>query len=213
MTRATADLEAQVLAWIEGKRPADFGETVRQLHGWQFRHNAPYRQFCEQAGIGETVERWRQVPSVPQEAFKHADLRSFPVEETIKTFRTSGTTGEGFGQHHFRTLEIYETAVREGWRHANMPTGPFLVIAPHPDQAPYSSLSHMLGVLAPRELFIAAGGTVDLARLQAIEHPVCLLGTALGFLNLFEQMDKAGITLRLPAGSTAMETGGYKGSG
>ncbi|MFM8720841.1 MAG: hypothetical protein ACKOFH_15145, partial [Chthoniobacterales bacterium] len=213
MTRATAELEAQVLAWIEGKRPADFGETVRQLHGWQFRHNTPYRQFCEQAGIGEIVEHWRQVPSVPQEAFKHADLRSFPAEETIKTFRTSGTTGEGFGQHHFRTLEIYETAVREGWRHANMPTGPFLVIAPHPDEAPYSSLSRMLGVLAPRELFIAAGGTVDLARLQAIEHPVCLLGTALGFLNLFEQMDKAGITLRLPAGSTAMETGGYKGSG
>ncbi|MFM8884950.1 MAG: hypothetical protein ACKOKC_00830 [Chthoniobacterales bacterium] len=213
MTRATAELEAQVLAWIEGKRPADFGETVRQLHGWQFRHNTPYRQFCEQAGIGETVERWRQVPSVPQEAFKHADLRSFPAEETIKTFRTSGTTGEGFGQHHLCTLEIYETAVREGWRHANMPTGPFLVIAPHPDEAPYSSLSRMLGVLAPRESFLAAGGTVDLARLQAIEHPVCLLGTALGFLNLFEQMDKAGITLRLPAGSTAMETGGYKGSG
>ena len=213
MTRAAADLEERILAWIEKKQAADFGKTVLQLHAWQFRHNAPYRLFCQNDGIGESVEHWRQVPHVPQEAFKHADLRSFAPEETIKTFRTSGTTGEGFGQHHFRTLEIYETAVREGWRHANMPTGPFLVIAPHPDEAPHSSLSHMLGVLAPREAFIAAGGTVDLARLQAAEHPVCLLGTALGFLNLFEQMEKAGITLRLPAGSTAMETGGYKGSG
>jgi hypothetical protein len=213
MTTAAADLEDRILAWIERKQPADFGETVLQLHAWQFRHNAPYRLFCETEGIAESVEHWRHVPCVPQEAFKHADLRSFPARETIKTFRTSGTTGEGFGQHHFRTLEIYQAAVREGWRHANMPTGPFLVIAPHPDEAPHSSLSHMLGVLAPREAFIAAGGTVDLTPLQAVQHPVCLLGTALGFLNLFEQMEKTGTTLRLPVGSTAMETGGYKGSG
>jgi len=211
MTRATAELEAQVLAWIEGKRPADFGETVRQLHGWQFRHNTPYRQFCEQAGISEIVEHWRQVPGVPQEAFKHADLRSFPAEETIKTFRTSGTTGEGFGQHHFRTLEIYETAVREGWRHAGMPAGPFLVIAPHPDEAPYSSLSHMLGVLAPRDTFVAPAGKFDLDRLRRLDSPVCLLGTALGFLRLFEALGAERIVL--PPGSTAMETGGYKGSG
>jgi hypothetical protein len=140
-------------------------------------------------------------------------VRSFPAEETIKTFRTSGTTGEGYGQHHFRTLEVYEAAVREGWRQAGMPDGPFLVIAPHPDEAPYSSLSHMLGVLAPRENFIAPGGVIDLQRLQSVEEPVCLLGTALGFLNLFERMNQSGLSLALPAGSSAMETGGYKGSG
>jgi hypothetical protein len=158
-------------------------------------------------------DNWRQIPCVPQEAFKHADLRSFPAEQTKKTFRTSGTTGEGYGQHHFRTLEVYETAVREGWRQAGMPDGPFLVIAPHPDEAPYSSLSHMLGVLAPRENFIAPGGVIDLQRLQSVEEPVCLLGTALGFLNLFERMNQSGLSLALPAGSSAMETGGYKGSG
>jgi len=206
-------LEAQVLAWISGNRPADFGEIVRQLHSFQFRRNKPYRLFCEQTGTGGTVESWRHVPCVPQDAFKHADLRSFPVDETIKTFRTSGTTGEGFGQHHFRTLRIYEAAVREGWRHADMPAGPFLVIAPHPDEAPHSSLSHMLGVITPRGNFIAPAGVVDLSRFDTVQSPVCLLGTALGFLNLFEQMEKAGVTIALPAGSSAMETGGYKGTG
>jgi hypothetical protein len=94
-----------------------------------------------------------------------------------------------------------------------MPAAPFLVIAPYPDEAPHSSLSHMLGVLAPRESFIAPGGVIDLRRLQSIEQPVCLLGTALGFLNLFERMEQSGLSLTLPAGSSAMETGGYKGSG
>jgi hypothetical protein len=213
MQEEAANPEAQVLSWIRGNRRAEFGDAALRLHACHFRHNTPYRLFCERQGVGETVKSWRQIPCVPQEAFKHADLRSFPAGETAKTFRTSGTTGEGFGQHHFRTLEIYETAVREGWRLAGMPRGPFLVIAPHPDEAPHSSLSHMLGVLAPRENFIAPQGVIDLARLQCLGEPVCLLGTALGFLHLFESMDRQKISLRLPAGSRAMETGGYKGSG
>jgi hypothetical protein len=211
--RPSADLEEQILAWIRGIDSADFAEMAAAVHALQFRHNAPYRRFCEETGIGGNVAYWRQIPAVPQEAFKHADLRSFPAEETIRTFRTSGTTGEGYGEHHFRTLEIYEAAVREGWRRANMPPGPYFVIAPHPEEAPHSSLSHMLAALAAREAFIADDGQVDLARLQSVDKPFCLLGTALGFLNLFEQMDKAGVAISLPPGSSAMETGGYKGSG
>jgi hypothetical protein len=206
-------LEKDACRAIRGEGDGSFGDLLLRLHAYQFCNNAPYRAFCQSVGVGESLVNWRQIPCVPQEAFKHADLRSFPAEETIKTFRTSGTTGEGYGQHHFRTLEVYEAAVREGWRQAGMPDGPFLVIAPHPDEAPYSSLSHMLGVLAPRENFIAPGGVIDLQRLQSVEEPVCLLGTALGFLNLFERMNQSGLSLALPAGSSAMETGGYKGSG
>ena len=213
MSHSAVDLEAQVLAWIEGNRPADFAETVLRLHAFQYRNNSAYRLYCGQSGVGETPDLWRDVPCVPQSAFKHADLRSFSADDTVKTFRTSGTTGEGFGQHHFRTLEIYEAVVREGWRRSNMPAGPFLVIAPHPDESPHSSLSHMLGTLAPRDNFIAAGGVIDIERLKSVEQPVCLLGTALGFLNLFERMETSHLTLTLPGGSTAIETGGYKGSG
>jgi hypothetical protein len=206
-------LEKDACRAIRGEEGGGFGDLLLGLHTYQFRNNAPYRAFCQTVGVWESPENWRQIPCVPQEAFKHADLRSFPAEQTKNTFRTSGTTGEGYGQHHFRTLEVYEAAVREGWRQAGMPDGPFLVIAPHPDEAPYSSLSHMLGVLAPRENFITPGGEIDLQRLQSVEEPVCLLGTALGFLHLFERMNQRGLSLALPPGSSAMETGGYKGSG
>lgn len=208
---AAAPLETAVLTLIRQPESSSFEEILPQLHAFHHAHNAPYRAFGQSLGVGETVADWREIPCVPQAAFKHADLRSFPAAETVKTFRTSGTTGEGYGQHHFRTLEIYETAVREGWRHAGLPTGPFLVLAPHPDEAPYSSLSHMLATLAPREAFVAPGGDIDLARLRDVSGPVCLLGTALGFLHLMEKL--GGDRLAFPAGSTAMETGGYKGSG
>ena len=204
-------LQEEVLRWLADPQSRPFERVLLDLHAWQFRHNEPYHVFCRSLGIGADPGDWRRIPCVPQSAFKHADLRSFPSEETIKTFRTSGTTGEGFGQHHFRTLQIYETSVREGWRDAGLPAGPFLVIAPHPDEAPHSSLSHMLATLAPRGSFIANGGIIDLDRLRAISAPVCLLGTALGFLHLMEELGAERIPL--PPGSTAMETGGYKGSG
>jgi hypothetical protein len=204
-------LEAEILCWIRDLGSGSFEKMLPRLHAFHHRNNAPYRAFCQSLGVGETVAHWREIPCLPQTAFKHANLRSFPPDETVKTFRTSGTTGEGFGQHHFRTLALYEAAVREGWQRAGLPSGPFLVIAPHPDEAPHSSLSHMFGVLAPRENFIAPRGEIDLARLRAVTEPVCLLGTALGFLHLVEQLGPE--QLRLPVGSTAMETGGYKGSG
>ncbi len=204
-------LETMLLAWLRRPDTRSPGEVLTELHAFHFCRNAAYRAFCRSLGVPEQVADWRQIPSVPQDAFKHADLRSFPPEETTKTFRTSGTTGEGFGQHHFRTLGVYEEAVREGWRHAGLPAGPFLVIAPHPDEAPHSSLSHMLATLAPREAFIAPGGEIDLDRLRTVTTSVCLLGTALGFLHLCEQLGTE--QLVLPPGSTAMETGGYKGSG
>lgn len=206
-----AEVEQLVADWIRSAETGGFEAMARRLHAFHYAHNAPYRAYCQSLGVGADLSSWREIPCVPQEAFKHADLRSFPAAETVKTFRTSGTTREGYGQHHFRTLEVYESAIREGWRAASMPQGPFLVIAPHPDEAPHSSLSHMLVTLAKKENFIAPGGKIDLDRLRNLCEPVCLLGTALGFLHLFEAMGTENIIL--PSGSAAMETGGYKGSG
>lgn len=204
-------MEARILGWINGTGAESLDQVLPELHAVQFSWNAPYRAFCQALGVGERITHWREIPPLPQEAFKHADLRAFPPEQTIGTFHTSGTTGEGCGRHHFRTLAIYEASILAGWHHAELPKAPYLVLAPHPDEAPHSSLSHMLATLAPKENFIAWGGNIDLSRLCDLATPVCLLGTALGFLRLFEVLSPK--ELKLPEGSSAMETGGYKGSG
>lgn len=155
---------------------------------------------------------------MPQSAFKRAQLSCVPAERIGKTFRTSGTTGETRGEHHFAGTDLYEAALLAGWRAQNFPRWRQVIFAQRPEESPHSSLSHMFGTLAvesdePQTWVLTADGQIKFAALEAVladTRPVALLGTALAFLNFFEQSEKAWL---LPTGSFALETGGYKGSG
>ena len=93
-----------------------------------------------------------------------------------------------------------------------------ILLMQHPDDAPFSSLSRMGGILAdfqPDRFVIAKNGGLELDRLhELLQDPaetVTLFGTALAFLNLLEEIPD--LRLDLPPGSIVMETGGFKGSG
>ena len=159
---------------------------------------------------------WRKIPAVPTGAFRQAALRAFPAAETVSTFRTSGTTGEGYGSHHFRSLRLYEASILAAWKTLELPPLPQIILTQRPGDAPHSSLCHMmgtLGALGAQTWCIDAGGGLNLAALRqaAAEGPLLLLGTALAFLHLFERLGSE--RLELAPGSLAMETGGYKGTG
>lgn len=211
-------LEARIAACIAAGGPADdeaFGELAREIHRFQRRWNTPYGNYCR--GFPAPAD-WREIPAAPQSAFKQFALRAFPEEETARTFRTSGTTGEGYGSHHFRSLRLYEASILAGWRHFGLPENlPQIVLIARPEAAPHSSLSHMmgtLGALGPQSYVVRADGSLDVPRLRQLcktAEPVLVLGTALAFLHFFEAT--SGERWTLPPGSQAMETGGYKGSG
>ena len=215
-----AALEAELLNLL-ARQPgelgdAEFNELALAIYRFQREHNQPYRQFCEFQNTPVELADWREIPSVPTSAFRHAALRAFPEAEIRATFRTSGTTGEGFGSHHFRSLALYEASILQGWAALDLPALPQVVLTQRPADAPHSSLSHMMGTLgqlAPQTWCLDARGQLDLAKLrQAVESgPVFMLGTALAFLHLFEQLGSGRISLA--PGSLAMETGGYKGTG
>lgn len=210
-------LEDQIAACIAAGGPADdaaFGKLALEIHRFQRRWNSPYGNYCR--GFPAPTH-WREIPAAPQSAFKQFALRAFPKQETARTFRTSGTTGEGYGSHHFRSLRLYEAAILAGWRHFGLPERlPQIVLIARPEAAPHSSLSHMmgtLGALGSQSYAVRADGSLDvplLRRLCATATPVLLLGTALAFLHFFEAT--AGERWALLPGSQAMETGGYKGS-
>ena len=200
-----------------------FGPLALRVHAFQRRWNVSYANYCRE--LGDTPPtRWQDIPAVPQNVFKHFPLRTFPEHETVRTFRTSGTTGEGYGSHHFRSLELYEASILAGWRFFGLPTGrQQLVLTPDPASHPHSSLAHMMGTLsalAPsggQTFGLRADGGLDLPRIidrveaaRRENRPLLLLGTALAFLHLCESLDAP---LALPAGSEMMETGGYKGTG
>lgn len=201
-----AEIEAKITAFIS-RGEGDFAPLLLELHAFQRKNCLPYGAFCAALPLPST---WQDVPAIPLTAFKQTAIRCFPPDETVCTFRTSGTTGEGYGEHHFHSLDLYRAAALGGWRIAGLPEKNIFGLVPHPDQSPYSSLSRMAGWLAPRGHFFPGDWTALLKKISGIQEEIFLFGTALAFLDLFEWLGDRSLTL--PPGSLALETGGYKGS-
>lgn len=209
MTAGT--LEQHLLDWIAGSAAGACGDVLLEVHAFQRENNPAYGRYCAQLPV---PRRWQDIPALPQRVFKDHAIRSFPAAETARTFRTSGTTGEGYGEHHFQSLRLYEAAARQGWKHAGLDGREMLALVPPSSEAPYSSLSQMATWLCAENAFFTHGGTAhwdDLAaRIASKDQPLVLFGTALAFLDWFEHLGECSI--ELPAGSIAVETGGYKGT-
>jgi hypothetical protein len=211
-------LETQILQFLSEPWEDQFEPLALTVFAYQRRENPVYASYCEFLGTPQPLGSWKEIPGVPQQAFKRTELRSFPIEQTRAEFRTSGTTGEGYGKHFFQSLRLYETAVQRCWDFFRLPRHNFVALMQHPDDAPFSSLCRMGGFLTgfQREcFFITRNGCLELDRLKDRlkdrEEPLTLFGTALAFLNLMEQAPN--LRVELPPGSIAMETGGFKGSG
>jgi hypothetical protein len=229
-----AALDARVLAWLrepDWKRDdARFETLARDLFAFQYAHCAPYRRLCDARGrTPASIASWRDMPAVPTGAFKELALTSFPAERAVHVFRTSGTSTERRGELHLDTLALYEASLLPSFRRGVLPDlapgarARIRVLAPAPDEAPDSSLSHMFGRVVA-ELGDAAsgfdvrGGALDADGLvAALERAardgvaVAVCGTAFAFVHFLDALEARGARLALPAGSRAMETGGFKG--
>jgi len=214
----------------------EFDRLALSLFHWQASRNPVLRAYAEARGQLMPA-RWQEIPALPTSAFKRAAIRSFPAEETLTHFRTSGTTEGESGLHYFQSLDWYEAAIVPNFRAHLLPApdaGPMrmCILTPPPEEAPNSSLVHMMEVVR-REFgttesdYYMRGGELEFERvMSALEgcraacEPVFLLGTAFAFVFLIERMAEAGCLgagqecpayRRLPAGSRIMETGGFKG--
>jgi acyl-coenzyme A synthetase/AMP-(fatty) acid ligase len=199
-------LEDAILEFIRTGQGC-FETLILAAHSLQRSLCAPYNSYAQ--AFPEPVS-WREIPALPLTAFRHAEIRAFPAGETIRTFRTSGTTGEGWGEHHLRTLTLYWAAALGGWQYAGLPRENVFCLMPSPIEAAQSSLSCMAGWLASSERFFGGDWSRLIEALSQEKRGVVLFGTALAFLDLFQRIGNSEI--RLPPGSVAVETGGYKGT-
>jgi hypothetical protein len=213
----SSSLETEILRFLVEPAEGRFESLALAIFDYQRHENPAYAQYCEFLGTPERIDSWERIPAVPQIAFKRSDIRSFPAQLAKIEFRTSGTTGEGHGKHFFPSLQLYEAAVQRGWDYFRLPRHRLILLMQHPNDAPFSSLSRMGGMLTNFErdrFFIAKNGAVELGRLRERltdrQGPWTLFGTALAFLNLLEVSPD--LHFELPAGSVLMETGGFKGS-
>ena len=231
---ARAELDARILAWMDeteaGENEARFEELALELFSHQFARCPPFARFCRARGATpSSVASWREIPAVPTGAFKEMALRSFPAERECHVFRTSGTSMRRRGELHLDTLELYEASLLPSFeRHLLPDLGGgermrIAILAPSPQEAPDSSLSHMFGVVLERRGdresgFLVRGDQLQAERLlDGLERAaaggvaVLVCGTAFALVHLLEGMESEGRRIALPKGSRAMETGGFKG--
>jgi hypothetical protein len=210
---------------------ARFAALARKLFTYQYEHCAPYRRFCDGRGVAPAnLDDWTHIPAVPTGAFKEVALRTFPAEDTLRTFRTSGTAVGKRGELHLDTLALYDASLLPTFRRFVLPeleAGgsplPIRVLAPPPEELEDSSLSHMFGRVVVELGATGSGFDVEqgelltkdlIARLQRIEDentPILLCGTAFAFVHLVDALTAQATELSLPEGSRIMETGGFKG--
>ncbi len=188
-----------------------FEEVSLELFDFQFSWNTSYRRYCEALGrTPETVTSWLEIPAVPTDAFKLPDipLRCFPENEVVGFFLTSGTTRDIMGKHEWRDFELYEAAIKGGWRELGLPEiGSGWFFSQRAGDAPHSSLIRMFEILDDGgEWLIDGEGKMDLDKFSPT-GPAAVLGTSLALLKACDRMPQ----VDLAEGSWIFETGGSKG--
>lgn len=208
----------------DGCLPDDaFDRLAMELYEFQSRTNSLYRDYCRVRGFG-VPSRWIEIPALPASAFKRTAVTCFPSDEAVTYFQTSGTTEGESGRHYFATLDLYEAALVPPFGRYVMAGGermPMFMLTPPPEEAPHSSLVHMMAVVL-REFgrggaggYFVRGTDVQFgeffAALEEVDEPVCILGTAFAFAFVLDALRSQGRGMALAPGSRIMETGGFKG--
>lgn len=206
----------------------EFNRLALEVFAHQFAGNAPYRAYCAARGAHPgAISSWKEVPALPTEAFKHAELTTVPPAAPRVEYRTSGTTRGGrAGRHLLPNTRLYDASLEPNFRAHLLPDRPamrMVVLGPTAEVAPHSSLGHMLsrvverfGLMGSALCWHAQGpdlpGCVGaLQRAQEENEPVALLGTAFAFVHLLDTLSCSSTVVQLPPGSRLMDTGGYKG--
>jgi hypothetical protein len=213
---------------------ANFNELALELFELQFKSNLAYRRLCETRGCRPGgIKSWHRIPAVATAAFKELELSCLPGDERTAVFFSSGTTQVRPSRHFHNptSLNLYEQSLTT-WFECQFGTGirprRALALTPDASQAPNSSLVHMFETLR-RELgfdrFEFAGevdaeGAWALNQMRSVEilreaaalgERVLIFGTAFSYVYLLDFLSEQNVQLRLPSGSYALETGGYKG--
>lgn len=189
----------------------DFAACALEVFRHQFERNVAYANYCKALGCTpDKLENWQEIPAMPTDVFKLSGMamRCFPEAEAKGFFLTSGTTREVKGKHEFRDLELYEAAVKGGWRELGLPEirKPWF-FSQRVEDAPHSSLVRMFDLLdQDGEWLIDSDGKL-LSEKFSPNGAAAVLGTSLALLRFCEESNP----VKLLEGSWIFETGGSKG--
>jgi phenylacetate-coenzyme A ligase PaaK-like adenylate-forming protein len=197
------------------KSDEDFEAMALTTFRFQFENNPVYRSFCDLLYIHPSdVRSIEEIPFLPIQLFKSHEVLS-TTNPVVKTFTSSGTTGNITSKHHLTELKIYEESFRRGFHHfyGNIEDYVVLALLPSYLEREGSSLIYMMDALINDSKHPESGFYLDhlselkstLTRLNESDQKVLLIGVSFALLDLVE-------THQFHLKNTiVMETGGMKG--
>ncbi len=227
LTQFAGRLDQAMVSGFDSER---FDSMALELFGLQWELNPAWQKLCRSRGVHpQSVSNWREIPCVPTAVFKLMDFSCLPEQGHLRVFHSSGTTGQTPGRHRHssQSLALYEQSAWLWFKHNWGEVQDMIVLLPPPSLAPHSSLAHMIETIRCRENQTSDcfKGHVDgagvwcvdwepvieeLQQAAALGKPVDLFGTAFLYVHLLDELETRKLSVKLPAGSKAMETGGYK---
>jgi anaerobic magnesium-protoporphyrin IX monomethyl ester cyclase len=227
------ELDTEILAFIHkgvDHQDADqFNRLALRTFELQYNHIPLYQRYCERRGVTpKEASSWDQIPALPTDCFKVADLTLLPAH-TMSTFMTSGTTRaeeKGKVLYDEGGLKLMDATIHEAASAYLFPDGLknlILIIAPPPERAPHmvmaygmNQLKDIFGLSRSRFLieadrFEAQDLVNELRRSEAEGIPTAIFGGSFGFVNFFDYCRQEGLRFHLPRGSRCLDAGGFKG--
>jgi len=230
--RLTEDILAIIEAGVDVDLP-DFNGYCMQLFALQYDNNQLFREFCDVKKVRPgDIRRWEDVPMVYNDVFKTHLVASFPLEQSVMSCLTGGTTSITQRGRIFRD----EDGKRLVFAANRMMTGSYLfpdfdegkrcrilILAPSPELAP--SMGMAIGMEQTRlafgtadSMFLLGKSGIDIkALLKALREsetsgvPVALIGATSAYVYFFQACRRRKISFNLPPGSRVCDGGGYRG--
>lgn len=233
LPKEVLDLDQKITDFIrkgtDFKDDGGFNRLALEVFGLQFQFIPLYRRYCERRGMTpEKISSWEEIPTLPTDVFKVAELSMFP-SQIVRTFMTSGTTRHeergkvGYDEGGLRLMDATIEEAASSFLFPDRVKTKILILAPPPDMAPHMVMAYGMNRLKdyfglPQSRFLVSRegfevGTL-IKELRSSEEegiPVTLCGGSFGFVNFFDYCRQKGLRFKLPSGSRTLDAGGFKG--
>lgn len=199
-------------------KPELFNDLALELFNWQSQHNLIYQKYLSYLKVDPSaIENFKQIPCLPIEFFKHHRILSSISSEAIKTFESSGTTGQTRSIHYVSDVNWYhqvsEAIFNQQW--GELQDYHIFALLPSYLERNNSSLVSMANYFIQQSDSPYSGFYLDNYQqlIEAVENArqakgrVLLLGVTFALLYLADRF-----SLNWPD-VVVMETGGMKGRG
>ena len=183
-----------------------------EIYEYQVQHNPVYRRYAK--ALGDKPGSTSEIPLLPIQAFKDAEITTTPDKEPEILFKSSGTSDMSRSRHLVADAGLYRKSILEGFNHFyDLEESVILAYAPGYAENPNSSLIWMLNELIDQDetglsRFLPLDEPLEQSLVDEMENSgqrLILFGAAFGLLDLAEISD-----VTLPNNSTVIETGGMK---